>query len=307
MTSVLPENLLENKELFRNTIKDVKEQLNKEIVDNPKFEELLYNELLFFVRKTLKNDFDVVVSDDKNSVSITSYSPIVGCSVPQLNDKNKAFLRSVIYLKDTNLVCEYNQGILLDRKSLEDSGIRVSLSYESKLETYYSCRFFNKDGVEYSSNSYSDVYPFSDDADDIDLMERTMSSFHKPIFNEYKLPTIPIHVIRANTRNTYRKEDSLAVIHANVATATRDGYKDVNCGLYTNHSLLPEMLRGEKLFAKSSGNNVVGYKFSLVDDYANSFEEAYKKANDNFKKSIENSDLKNYNNKAYEYFMEKLK
>jgi hypothetical protein len=306
MTGVKPEDLLETKEFFRTTIKDIKGEINPLMVSNPKFEELLYNELLFYVRKTGNIDFDIVVSDDKNSVTITSYCPIQECGIKELNDKNRAFMKTIFFLKDTNLVCDYNQGVLFDREELEKQGMRVELSYESKLETFYSTRFFNQYGVEYSNNQYSDVYPFDDFAEDIDLRERVMSSFHKPIFNEYKLASIPIHVMKASVRNTYRKEEYISVIHSNIGIATRDGYKDVNCGLFTCHPLTPEYLRGESVIAKSKGDVVRGFRFEIENDYANSFEEAYSKAQQEFKESIKDLELKDSNSKIYNYLMERL-
>ncbi len=306
MASVNPEDLLETKEFFRSTIKDIKGELNPLMVNNPKFEELLYNELLFYVRKTGSIDFDIVISDDKNSVTITSYNQIQVCNIEDLSDKNRTFMKTVFSLKDTNLLCDYSQGVLFDRKDLENQGIRVELSYEAKLETFYSMRYFNQYGVEYSNNSYSDVYPFDDKSDDIDLRERVMSSFHKPVFNEYKLASIPIHVVKASVRNTYRKEEYLSVIHSNVGTATRDGYKDVNCRLYTCHPLTPEFLRGESLIARSSGDIVRGFRFEIENGYANSFEEAYSKAQQEFKDSIKDLELKESNSKIYNYLMEKL-
>ena len=306
MTSINPEDLLETKEFFRSTIKDIKGELNPLIVNNPKFEELLYNELLFYVRKTGNIDFDIAVSDDKNILTITSYSKIQECNVDALKEKNRAFMKTIFSLKDTNLVCDYNQGVLFDREELEKQGMRVELSYESKLETYYSTRYFNQYGVEYSNNQYSDVYPFDDYSSDIDLRERVMSSFHKPVFNEYKLANIPIHVMKASVRNTYRKEEYLSIVHSNIGTATREGYKDVNCGLYTCHPLTPEFLRGESLIARSSGDIVRGFRFEIENGYANSFEEAYNKAQQEFKEGIKDLELKESNSKIYNYLMENL-
>lgn len=299
MATVTPDQLLETKAFFRSTIKDVREKLNPLLINNPKFDELLYNELFFFVRKIGSTEMEVSVSDDKNSVSIVSHKPLLECSFPEFNGKNRAYMKTIIYLKDTNLVCEFNQGVLLNRKLLEENGFRAKLQYQSKLETYYSIKFFTENGIEYSNSSYSDVYPFDDICNDIDLRERTLSSFHKPTFNEYQLPVIPIHVLGAKIRNTYRKKDSLAVIHSNVATGTRDGYKDVHCALFTCHPSMPELLRGAKMFAKSVGNAVVGFRFDLVDDYASSIPEAYEKARKEFKEAIENCNLKEFNMNIY--------
>ena len=306
MASITPENMLEVKEFFRTTIKDVKEKLNPEIVNNPKFEEMFFKELSYFYRKTLSIKYDVIVSDDKNSVSVTSYNPIVDCKRVEFRGKNRAFLRSVFSLKEKNLVCEFNQGVLFDRKLIEENGMRVGLDYESKLETNYSAKYFDENGIEYSDNSYSDVYPFDDEVDDIDLRERTMSSFHKPVFNEYKLAGIPIHVLKASVRNTYRKYGSMGIIHSNVGEATRDGYKSVTCALFTCHTLTPELLRGEVMFAKTTGSNNGDLKFEMMNDYADSFENAFYKAQTDFKKGIEESNLKEYSNKTYNGLLENI-
>ena len=299
MATITPEQMLETKNFFRTTIKDVRGKLNPVLINNPKFDEILYNELFFFVRKIGSTEMEVKVADDNNSVSIISYKPLLECSFPEFNGKNRAYMKTVIYLKDNNLVDEFNQGVLLDRKLIEANGMRAELQYQSKLETYYSVKYLTENGVEYSNSSYSDVYAFDDISDEIDLRERTLSSFHKPTFNEFQLPVIPIHVLGAKVRNTYRKLDSLAVIHSNVALGTRDGYKDVHCALFTCHPSMPELLRGAKMFAKSYGNAIMGFRFDLIDDYAPTMAEAYEKARTEFKKAIENCNLKEFNINMY--------
>lgn len=298
------DNYFEIKEFFRETMIDVKGRLNPKIVNNPKFEELFFKELSFLYGKTMNLNFDVNVAADNNSVSITSFSPVVDCVNPLFRGKNKAFIRSIFSLgEDDALVCEFNQGVLFDRKLIEKSGVRVELDYESKLETSYSARYFDKDGIEYSDNSFTDVYAFDDETDDIDLRERTMSSFHKPVFSEYKLPSIPIHILKGKARNTYRKKGSYSVIHSNVGIATRDGYKDVSGALYACHQSLPEMLRGGELFAKTAGAD---FHFEIMNNYAPNMEKAYERARDDLKKELEGSSLKEFNKKTYDSLINNL-
>lgn len=298
MSNVNPANMLEVKDFFRRTIKDVEGKLNPLIVNNPKFEELLFKELSFFYSKTQSIDIEVLVSLDKNSVTITSYNPVVDCRKVEFRGNNKAFLRTIFSLKDDNLVCDFNQGVLFDRKILEKNGIYAILDYESKLEVNYSMRFFDAFGIEYSDNSFTDVYHYDNESVDVNLREQVMSSFHKPLFYEFSLATIPIHVMKASVRNTYRKKDSLGIIHSNIGTATRDGYKDVVGALYSCHTAIPEMLRGKKLFAKTNINSPL-FKFLIVDNYAPTLDEAYKKAQDEFKQGVEKSNLKDYSLKTY--------
>lgn len=306
MASVSPDNMLEVKETFRDYVKDIKGKLDDKIVNNPKFEELYFKELSYIYRKTGNINFDILVADDKKSVSITSYSPVIDCSRPEFRGENNAFIRTIFRLKDNNLVCECNQGVLFDRTLLEKNGIRVELDYESKLETNYSEQYFDENGIEYSDNFFSDVYHFDDKKKYIDLRERVMSSFHKPLFSEYELAKIPIHIMQACVRNTYRKKGSLAVIHANVGTATRNGYKNVNCALYACHPSFPDMLRGGSIIAKTSGDSNDDFKFELVGDYSNSIEEAFKKAKEELKKGLEESNLKEYSKKTYDALLENM-
>lgn len=299
-------NMLEVKEFIRTKIKDSKEQLNSELVNNPKFEEVFYKELNYIYYKTGKLDFNVDIAEDKNSLSITSYQPVIDCSRVEFRGKNRSFIRTVIYLKEKNMVCEYNQGVLFDRKLLESNNIRTGLSYESKLETYYAAKYFNEYGIEYSDNSYSDIYHFDSNIDDVDLRERTMSSFHKPIFYEYTLAQIPIHVMKATVRNTYRKNGSLSIIHLNVGTGTTNGYENVSSLLYTCHPACPEMLRGEKMIAKAVNLDDGKLKFEIVDNYSDSFEKAFSKAKEEFKTKIEKSYLKESNKKGYEFLLNNI-
>jgi hypothetical protein len=304
MTSVAPEDANKIKEIIDKKIEETLPLVGESLTSNPKFEELLYKELLFFYRKTLKSNFDIEVSDDKNTVTITSYNSFVDCSKEDFNGKNKTFLRTIITIEGDYLVVDYNQGVLFDRSLLEKQGIYAEMPYESKMETYYSKKYVNKDGIELSENNYSDVYHFSDESNYVDVRERTMSSFHKPLFYLNCLASIPIHVMKAIVRNTYRKEDSLAVIHSNVATATMDGYEDIKSGLYLASADFPEMLRGKVLFAKTSDSS--DRSFDIVDNYAENIEKAYEKAKEEFKKEFENSELKNTNPGIYEEIKMKL-
>ncbi len=305
MDKVTPESIEEREELYNKYYDDIKDKLNEKIINNTKFEELFHKELIYFFRKTQSLDFSVEVAPDNNSVSITSYKPVVDLR-PEFRDKNKSFLKTIFTLKDDNLVCDYNQGVLFNRKDLEENGIRTKLEYEAKLETNYAMKFFDKDGIEYSDNSYSDVYHFDEEKEDLDIREITMSSFHKPVFNEYKFANIPIHVMRGKTRNTYRKMDSLAVIHSNIGDATPNGYKNILCALFTCHPSLPEMLRGSTLFGKSDENNNGNFKFNMIDNYASDFDEAYKKAKEEYIAGIEESNIKEYNERIYNAIMSKL-
>ena len=294
---------LELKDFFRNSVNSVKEKINPVIVNNPIFEELLYKELSYFYGKTLSTNFDIVVSDDKNSVSITSFNPIVDFGNVALREKNSGFIKSVFYLENNNLVCDYNQGVLFDRKSIEESGIRTKVAYETKLETNYSRRYFDENGIEYSDNSFSDIYKFDYDKNEIDLRELVMSSFHKPQFSEYLLPTIPIHVMKGMARNTYRKKGSMAVIHSNIGIATSFGYKRVSSSLYACHPTIPEMLRGGILFAKTDEDD---FRFNLVGDYAPDMQKCYERAKNELKEAIINSNLKEYSEKTYNALLNNL-
>lgn len=305
MSNLNPVSMLEVKDFFRSTIKDVESKLNPLIVNNPKFDELLFKELSFFYSKTQSIEMEVIVSDLKDSVTITSYKPVVDCRKKEFRGNNKAFMRTIFSLKDDNLVCDYNQGVLFDRKILEKNNIYTKLDYESKLEVSYSMRFFDVYGIEYSDNSFTDVYHYDNESSEVNLKEQVMSSFHKPLFYEYSLATIPIHVMKASVRNTYRKKDSLGIIHSNVGTATRDGYKDVIGALFSCHTAIPEMLRGKELFAKTNVNSPL-FKFEVVSDYAPNLEEAYKKAQMEFKEGVEESNLKSYSLKTYNEIVKNL-
>lgn len=305
MSNPNPVSMLEVKDFFRTTIKDVESKLNPLIVNNPKFNELLFKELSFYYNKTQSIEMEIVVSDDKNSVTITSSQPVVDCRMKEFRGNNKSFLRTDFYLNGDNLVCDYNQGVLFDRKILEKNNIYTKLDYESKLEVNYSMRFFDAYGIEYSDNSFTDVYHYDNESSEVNLKEQVMSSFHKPLFYEYSLATIPIHVMKASVRNTYRKKDSLGIIHSNVGTATTDGYKDVMGALFTCHTAVPEMLRGKELFAKTNINSPL-FKFDVVSSYASNLEDAHMKAQKEFKEGVEESNLKSYSLGTYNEIVNNL-
>ena len=297
------ENSLELKNFFRVTVMDIKKQLNPVMVSNPEFEEQLFNELSYLYSKTLKTNFDIKISDDKNSVSITSFEPVVDCVNPFFRGNNKSFIRIVFSLKEDKLVCDFSQGILVEKKEINKSGIKNEAEFGCKLETAYSMRFFDADGIEYSDNSFSDMYCFTDTTEDVDLRERVLSPFHKPEFNEFKLPNIPIHVIKGKARNTYRKRGTFSVIHSNVGIATKEGYKDVLSSLYACHPSVPEKIRGGVLFAKTNGKD---FKFEIVNNYAPDIQKAYEKTKEELKSSLEKSNLKEYSRRTYDALINNL-
>ena len=270
---------------FNGILEEVKEKLDKKIVSNPKFDSLFLREIKYIFCKTKDHGLDVIVTSDQKTVSIISNSPVIDCPMEEFRGNNKAYIESRISLHENNLYLEYFQGVLFDRRKLEKNGIRALASYETKLETNYYLKCIDKDGIEYSNSSFQDSYPLSQESKEINIKEQVFSSFHKPEFYEYKLPKAPIHVLKAIVRNTYRKEDSLAVIHTNMATITKEGYQDINCALFTTHPLFPDMLRGDKVIAKSVNynNRII---FVAEKDYAESVEEGYKKAEKDLKNAL---------------------
>ena len=295
----------EREEFFEKSYSEIKSKLNEKLLNNPRFDDAFYKELNYFYRKTMSLDFDVVVAADSNSVIITSTNPIENFD-DESPVANKAYLETVIYLKDNNMVCDFSQGVLFDRKDLEKSNRNIPINYETKLENFYSTKYFDECGIEYSDNSYNDVYFYDEKINDINIREQVVSTFHKPVFDEYHLATSPIHIIRATVRNTYRKSDSLGIIHSNIGTLTRDGYKDVNCVLFTCHASFPDRLRGDVMFAKARSDKEGKFKFEIMNYYAKDIVEAYNKAKDDFKKGVMESDLKSTNEKAYDRIIESL-
>ena len=294
----------EREEFFEKSYSEVKSKLNEKLTNNPRFDDVFYKELNYFFRKTMSINYDVIVAPDSNSVIITSYNPIKNFD-DENEVHNRAVLETVISLKDDNMVCDFSQGVFFSKKDLEDSGRNIPLNYETKLEAFYSTKYIDECGIEYSDNSYNDVYFYGEKLDDINVKEQVTSSFHKPKFDEYHLAVSPIHVIQATVRNTYRKEDSLGIIHSNIGTLTRDGYKDVNCVLFTCHASFPDRLRGDVMFAKASDKEGK-FKFEVMNHYASSTGEAYARAVEDFKKGVMESDIKDTNEKAYNKIIESL-
>ena len=277
---------IEINEKFKSILEDVKGKINDEILSNPKFEELFLNELNYIYFKTASVDVDIDIALDKNYVSIISNAPLINCERKEFDGNNKNYFKTTFYLKNGNLFIDYDQGTLVDREVLEMANLKSSFKYESKLETNYSMRCFTKKGVEYSNNSYSDSYFLGTKSESTNMKDAVLSSFHKPIFSEYKLAKTPIHVLNATVRNTYRKKGEFGVIHTNHAICTSKGYENVICSLYTVHPMFPELLRGETKIAKSIEKDGK-YIFVVENDYSKNVTEGIKKANTEFKKALE--------------------
>lgn len=282
----------------------VKKSLDSALANNPSFDNAFLKEYKYIFFKTHDANIDIKVSDDKKSVSLTSLSPVTDCLISEFSGLNKAYINSKIYLKEDNMYVEYAQGVLFDRNELEKKGFRTFASYESKFETLYSMVCYDKYGFEYSNSSYSDNYPINKKMSELNVMEQTNSSFHKPEFNEYMLPKHSIHMLKAIARNMYRKKGSYSVIHANLATITTNGYENVNCALYTTHYLSPELLRAEKKFANSVEYDG-RYIFIVDKNYAESVEEGYKKAKNELKQEIKKN-KKEYDKETYEYIINNI-
>ena len=287
------------KDIFLEKLEEIKSQLNSDVTKNPKFDTLFLNELRYFLYKTANLDSIIVVSSDKNSVSIINDSPLVNCAL-----ENRSFMISTIKLSDNNLFLETAQGTLFERKKVEGIGLRTFAFYESKYETMYTFKCYNKAGIEYSSSSFQDSYPLSQKINDIDLNEQTLSSFHKPIFYEFSLPKAPIHVLKGIARNTYRKEGSYGVIHNNACVLTKDGYQDVRCSLYSIHPMFPDLLRGNQIIAKSICHNG-RYIFIPENNFAPSIEEAYEKVKNELKKELQEN-KKDIPKPTYKSLMENI-
>ena len=284
------------KDYFSKTLKETKEQLNSDITNNPKFDDLFLKELNYIVYKTGDVKIYIAVSPDKKSVTIDSYSPINDCKRVEFRGNNTAFIRSNFYLNNDNLFIEFSQGVIFDKKNLEKNGLVAQMSYESKLETTYSLKCINKDGFEYSNSFYSDSYPLSEKIDDINIREKTLSSFYKPTFNEYQLPKGAIHVLNATIRNAYRKNGSFQIIHSNVGKLTKDGYSDTFCTLFSTHSMFPDMLRGDQLIATSVEKDGK-FIFEPNKKYAETVELGFNKAKELLQKAIDEEEKRNSNTK----------
>ena len=285
-------------------LEQAKKELDSLLANNPSFDDVFLKELRYLSYKTQDDNIEMKISDDKKSVSLTTFSPIVDYSIPDFKGSNESYINSKIYLKDDNMILETSQGVLFDRKELEKSGYTTYAVYESKLETLYSYYCYDKYGFEYSNSSYSDTYPINKPMEELNAMEQTNSSFHKPEFYEYMLPKHPIHMLGASVRNVYRKKGSYAVIHANVAKITTRGYENVNCALYTTHYLTPKLLRGEKKIAKSVEHEG-RYIFIIDKKYAESVEEGYNKAREELKNELEKN-KNDYDNDTYNYIIENI-
>ena len=234
----------EVKEKFKGILEDIKGKINKDIVSNPKFDEYFLNELDYIYSKTNNIDIKVYPAFDNNSVSIINNAPLTDCAKEEFNGNNKNMFKTTFYLKNGNLFIDYDQVTLIDKSELEKANLNPSISYKCKLETNYYMRCFNKDGIEYSNNSYIDCYLLDTDYNATDLNELVSSSFHKPVFSEYELPKESIHILNAKVRNTYRKPDDLNTIYNTSATCTQDGYKDIVTSKYKSHEMFPDLIRG---------------------------------------------------------------
>lgn len=283
-------------------LEQAKKELVEDLANNPSFDDAISKEYKYIFFKTQSTDIDIKVSPDKKSVSLTSFNSVVDCSIPELRGLNQAYINSKIYLKEDNMYVEYSQGVLFDRNDLEKKGFKTYANYESKFETLYSLTCYDKYGFEYSNSSYSDNYPINKPVKELDIIEQTNSSFHKPTFNEYMLPMHPIHMLKASVRNMYRKKDSYSVIHINAAKITTNGYENVMCALYTTHPLNSRLLRGAKCFAKSVEHEG-RYIFLVEKDYAESIELAYEKAKEEFKEELKKN-KKEYDKESYDYIIE---
>ena len=279
-------------------------RLDPALTSNPKFLDVLNKELKYVRYKTNSENFSIYTSFDKKGLTIMSTEPVIDCVIKELSGKNKAFINIYIHLNGEDLYDEYSQGVLFDRKQMEAQGINALVSYESKFETSYFINCYNKEGIEYSNSSFSDSYPIAKKSEEFDLQEQTLSSFHKPIFYEKSLPKAPIHILKAKARNTYRKRDSIAIIHTNLATMTPKGYEDVLCSLHCVHPLFLDMLRGSSLIAKSVEQDG-RFIFVPENNYASSIEDGYKRAKKETKRSLKEA-KENLNPISYEYIINNI-
>lgn len=300
----IEEKNVEIKEKIKSILEDVKPKLNEKLVENPRFDDVVTKELNYIYRRTATLDVNTEISLDKNYVTFTCGAPVIDCSLPEFAGLNKTFIKTVISLKGDDMHVEYNQGVLFDREELEKHNMKTHLKYESKLETYYALKCYTKEGIEYSNNSYADSYPLSEKMNDVILRDKISSSFYRPEFYEYSLAKIPIHVLGAQVRNTYRKKDQIEVIHNNYAIATKDGYEGVNCSLVSCSTTFPENIIGEDNIATSIETDGK-YVFVVDKAFAETVEEGMKKAKENLKKALLDKN-KTFNEKVYRYLLEKV-
>ena len=131
-------------------LKLAKQGLDSALINNPGFDDAFLNEIKYIFYKTHDEDIKMNISDDKRTVSLTSFSPIVDCAIPEFRGANTAYLNSKIYLNDDdNMYVEYSQGLLLDKKDLEAKGYVTSARYNSKFETLYTLTCYDKFGFVY--------------------------------------------------------------------------------------------------------------------------------------------------------------
>lgn len=286
--------------------RSIQYSLNSEIIGNPKFKELFLREVNYIYYKTGNKKIILELKAGNSLVSIKSYNKVVDCR-RELVEKNESFIESVFYLFEDDLVFETAQGIIFKKSDLEALGLRTPLSYETKLETNYTQRIFNKEGIEFSSSSYSDSYPLKTLFDDVDIENLITSSFYYPTFNTFHLPEIPIHVAVAKIRNTYRNMDSLHIIHSNIGEVDREGYKNITAMLATTHFQYPELLRADLIFARVNGNKNEDLTFKVIDTtYGRSVQEIFDKTKQEFIRDIDRSFIKKDNPQIFESLIKYL-
>ena len=125
----------------------VKSELDSALANNPSFDDVFLKELKYLYFKTHDSNVDIKVSSDKLSVSLTTFSPIVDCNVSEFKGSNESYINSKIFLSGDNMVVLYSQGVLFDRKKLEESGYKTFALYESRLETLYAMVCYDKYGL----------------------------------------------------------------------------------------------------------------------------------------------------------------
>lgn len=275
--------------------RDIQYKLNSKMVSNPKFKELFLKEVNYIYYKTNNKKIHVEVKEEISLVSLKSYNKIVDCR-RELLEKNESFIESVFYLFEDDLVFEYSQGIIFDKKDLDAIGLRTHIFYETKLQTNYIQRIFNKDGIEFSYSSYSDSYPLKTKFEDVDIEGLITSNFYSPTFNTFHLPESPIHIGLATIRNTYRNMNELHLVHSNIGELSREGYRNVTAMLATTHTNYPEQMRAEKIFAQVTGNKNEDLRFKVIDTtLGKTISEISERAKKEFRDNIENSLTKRYN------------
>ena len=281
-----------------------KDELDPKLKNNPKFMEVLMREVIYVYQKTMSKDFKISVSLNKDKITIMNFAPII-YGLDAITPK-KTFFNLSFFLKGDSFVYEVNQGALFDASDLRKNDMKVNEVFKSKIETTYLTKYYTEDGIEYSFSTYSDCYFFPDSCDDIDLREKVMSSFHKPVFSEYKLAVIPKYILNAKIENIYRKLDTISIIHSNTCYATEKGYKDLRCSLFVSSSTFADKLVGSQLVAKTDDSISNMIKLNVVGNYAVDINEVYAKAKEEFKKGLEKSPLKERKNSLYNAILNKV-